>query len=193
MTTFLVLWSVMLTGAIVLILLGAGQLMARMVRLEDELADVRTQIDSVGVRASSTAMIDWTRNESTFVLAVEPRCIACTERSHELSSLVDGLSDADVDHRRFVLLGPSGIDDHSDSARLETMSDTRRFGQLVVTATPTVITFDADGHEQSRTVVGSEQALQRALDAFVALAPSPSIPTGVATASTSGNHQGDRS
>ncbi|MBB6348120.1 hypothetical protein ACWGH8_19875 [Nonomuraea muscovyensis] len=100
----------------------------------------------------------------TFVLVVSEHCPNCRERAHRLAAVAGpGLSG------HAVLLGSAAhcAEWVTDSQVLPVI-DAALLGQLAVGATPSLVKYSANGTEEWRRVVGSDDDL----DAFLAVSPS---------------------
>ncbi|WP_049556349.1 hypothetical protein [Nonomuraea sp. SBT364] len=100
----------------------------------------------------------------TFVLVVSERCPNCQERSRRLAAVAGpGLAGHAV-----LLASADRCAEWVADSQVEPVIDAALLGTVAVGATPTLVKYSADGTEEWRRVVGSDDDL----DAFLAISPS---------------------
>jgi hypothetical protein len=100
----------------------------------------------------------------TFVLVVSEHCPNCRERAHHLATVAGpGLSGHAV-----LLSSADRCAEWVVDSHVLPVIDAALVGVIAVGATPTLVKYSADGTEEWRRVVGSDDDL----DAFLAVSPS---------------------
>lgn len=100
----------------------------------------------------------------TFVLVVSERCPNCQERSRRLAAVAG----PDLAGHAVLLASADRCAEWVADSQVEPVIDAALLGTVAVGATPTLVKYSADGTEEWRRVVGSDDDL----DAFLAISPS---------------------
>ncbi|MEU4511404.1 hypothetical protein AB0G05_18085 [Nonomuraea wenchangensis] len=100
----------------------------------------------------------------TFVLVVSEHCPLCVERARHLAAVAG----PDLAGHAVLLASAGHCADWVAGSEVLPVIDAALLGQLAVGATPTLVKYSADGTEEWRRVVGSDEDL----DTYVAVSPS---------------------
>ncbi|WP_157549241.1 hypothetical protein [Nonomuraea candida] len=100
----------------------------------------------------------------TFVLVVSERCPNCQERSRRLAAVAG----PDMAGHAVLLASADRCAEWVAGSEVVPVIDAALLGTVAVGATPTLVKYSADGTEEWRRVVGSDDDL----DAFLAVSPS---------------------
>jgi hypothetical protein len=145
----------------VILLLFANSALLKLVRdLQAALADQRIRQVAAGDTAHlSVPTFAAGSGQPTYVLVVNARCPACEERSRSFAALPERqgfgrLVAISTDPRCAEWFAGSAVTTHIDPSLV---------GTVGVGVTPTLLKYDADGREEWRRVVGSDEDLRRLL------------------------------
>ncbi|GGP05396.1 hypothetical protein LDL08_06320 [Nonomuraea glycinis] len=100
----------------------------------------------------------------TFVLVVSEHCPNCRERAHHLAAVAG----PDLSGHAVLLASADRCAEWVAAGEVLPVIDAALVGTVAVGATPTLVKYAADGTEEWRRVVGSDDDL----DAFLAVSPS---------------------
>ncbi|WP_336216343.1 hypothetical protein [Nonomuraea sp. LPB2021202275-12-8] len=100
----------------------------------------------------------------TFVLVVSEHCPNCRERAQHLSAVAE----AGLPWHAVLLASADRCAEWAADSHVLPVIDAALVGTLAVGATPSLIRYSADGTEEWRRVVGSDDDL----DAYLAVSPS---------------------